>query len=59
MDGDKYIYVQHMSYNLMFEDVREKEYYFEIALALGIFLLLLLLVLYIAVLQKLHPLRIV
>ncbi len=57
MDGDKYIYVQHMSYNLMFEDVREKEYYFEIALALGIFLLLLLLVLYIAVLQKLHPLR--
>lgn len=57
MDGEKYIYVQHMSYNLMFEDIRAKEYYFEIALALGIFLILLLIALYIAVLQKLYPLR--
>jgi two-component system OmpR family sensor kinase len=57
MGDKKYIYVQHMEYNLMLEDVRDEEYYFEIAVALGIFLVLLLLLLYQAVLRKLYPLR--
>jgi two-component system OmpR family sensor kinase len=56
--GEKhYIYVQRMEYNLMLEDKRAKNYYFEIAVASGIFLIGLLLLLYLAVLQKLYPLK--
>ena len=57
MGDAKYIYIQHMRYNLMLEDVREDKYYLEIAVALGVFLVLLLLLLYLAVLRKLYPLR--
>ncbi|MDD3592759.1 MAG: ArsS family sensor histidine kinase [Sulfurovum sp.] len=55
--GKRYIYIQHMAYNLMIEDAREEKYYFEIAVALGVFLTVLLLLLYVAVLRKLYPLR--
>lgn len=55
--GKRYIYIQHMAYNLMLEDAREEKYYFEIAVALGVFLTVLLLLLYVAVLRKLYPLR--
>ena len=56
--GEKhYIYVQRMEYNLMLEDERAKNYYFEIALVTGIFLIGLLLLLYLAVLKKLYPLK--
>jgi len=56
--GEKhYIYVQRMEYNLMLEDDRAKNYYFEIAVASGIFLIGLLLLLYLAVLKKLYPLK--
>ncbi|MFT7823721.1 MAG: ArsS family sensor histidine kinase, partial [Sulfurimonas sp.] len=57
IDDKKYIYVQHMEYNLMLEDIRKDKYYFEIAVALGLFLISLLLLLYFAVLRKLYPLR--
>ena len=52
-----YIYVQRMEYNLMLEDARGRNYYFEIAVASGIFLIGLLLLLYLAVLKKLYPLK--
>ena len=52
-----YIYVQRMEYNLMLQDNRPKNYYFEIAVTTGIFLIGLLLLLYLAVLKKLFPLR--
>jgi len=52
-----YIYVQRMEHNLLLEDARDKNYYFEIAVALGIFLIGLLLLLYLAVLRKLYPLK--
>lgn len=56
--GEKhYIYVQRMEYNLMLEDNRARNYYFEIAVATGIFLIGLLLLLYLAVLKKLYPLK--
>ncbi len=56
--GEKhYIYVQRMEYNLMLEDDRAKNYYFEIAVTSGIFLIGLLLLLYLAVLKKLYPLK--
>jgi len=53
----QYIYGQRLGHNLMLEDNRPKNYYFEIALTLGIFLLALLLLLYLAVLKKLYPLK--
>jgi len=52
-----YIYVQRMKHNLLLQDNRSDNYYFEIAIALGIFLIGLLLVLYLAVLRKLYPLK--
>ncbi len=52
-----YIYVQRMEHNLMLEDNRPENYYFEIAVTLGIFLITLLLLLYLAVLRKLYPLK--
>ncbi|PHS40951.1 MAG: two-component sensor histidine kinase [Sulfurovum sp.] len=52
-----YIYVQRMEHNLMLEDNRPENYYFEIAVTLGIFLIALLLLLYLAVLRKLYPLK--
>jgi len=52
-----YIYVQRMEHNLLLQDNRPDNYYFEIAIALGIFLIGLLLVLYLAVLRKLYPLK--
>jgi two-component system OmpR family sensor kinase len=56
--GEKhYIYVQRMEYNLMLEDKRAKNYYFEIAVGTGVFLIGLLLLLYLAVLRKLYPLK--
>ena len=56
-DDTQYIYGQRLGHNLMLEDNRPKNYYFEIALTLGIFLLALLLLLYLAVLKKLYPLK--
>ena len=56
--NDKYyIYVQRMEHNLLLEDDRRENYYFEIAVALGIFLIGLLLLIYVAVLRKLYPLK--
>lgn len=56
--NDKYyIYVQRMEHNLLLEDDRRENYYFEIAIALGIFLIGLLLLIYVAVLRKLYPLK--
>ncbi len=57
VDNRHYIYVQRMEYNLILEDKRAKNYYFEIATASGIFLIALLLLLYLAVLKKLYPLK--
>ncbi|WP_295417940.1 ArsS family sensor histidine kinase [Sulfurovum sp.] len=57
IDGKHYIYVQHMSYNLMLKEDRPKNYFFEIAVASGVFLIGLLLLLYLAVLKKLYPLK--
>ncbi len=56
--GEKYyFYVQRMQYNLLLEDIRAKDYNFQIALGLGIFLIALLLLLYFAILRKLSPLK--
>ncbi len=52
-----YIYVQRMEHNLLLQDERRENYYFEIAIALGIFLIGLLLLIYLAVLRKLYPLK--
>ena len=52
-----YIYVQRMEHNLLLEDERSDNYYFEIAIALGIFLIGSLLLIYLAVLRKLYPLK--
>ena len=57
IDGQHYIYVQRMSYNLMLKDNRAKNYNFEYAIAIGLFLISLLLLLYLAVLKKLSPLK--
>jgi len=57
VDGERYIYVQRMSYNLLLKDNVPKNFFFEIAVTLGVVLILLLLVLYIAVLKKLSPLK--
>ncbi|WP_309497917.1 ArsS family sensor histidine kinase [Sulfurovum sp.] len=57
LEGKHYIYVQRMEHNLMLEDARPENYYFEIAIALGVFLIGVLLLLYLAVLKKLYPLR--
>ncbi|WP_294951539.1 ArsS family sensor histidine kinase [Sulfurovum sp.] len=57
INGQHYIYVQRMSYNLMLKDDRPENYYFEIAMGVGVFLILLLLLLYLAVLKKLYPLK--
>jgi len=54
----EFIYVQRMEHNLLLEDNRNRNYYFEIAVALGIFLIGLLILLYLAVLKKLSPLKI-
>jgi len=57
LQDKQYIYVQRMEHNLMLQDNRPENYYFEIAVALGIFLIGLLLLLYLAVLKKLYPLK--
>lgn len=57
IEEQNYIYVQRMEHNLMLEDNRPENYYFEIAVTLGVFLIALLLLLYIAVLRKLYPLK--
>lgn len=57
IEEQNYIYVQRMEHNLMLEDNRPENYYFEIAMTLGIFLITLLLLLYLAVLRKLYPLK--
>ena len=56
--GEKrYIYIQRMGYNLLLEDNKAKNFYFEYAILIGIFLISLLLLLYLAVLKKLSPLK--
>lgn len=55
--GRYYIYIQRMAHNLLLEDIRPNNYFFEIAVALGVFLITLLLLLYLAVLKKLYPLK--
>jgi len=57
IDGEHYIYVQHISYHLLFKDYIPKNYFFEIAVGSGLFLIMLLLLLYLAVLKKLSPLK--
>jgi len=57
VDGQNYIYVQRMSYNLLLKDDVPKNFFFEIAVTLGIVLILLLLLIYFAVLKKLYPLK--
>jgi len=57
IEDKHYIYVQRMQHNLLLEDDRAENYYFEIAIALGVFLIALLLILYLAVLRKLYPLK--
>jgi len=57
IEGKHYINVQRMSYNLMLENNKPDNYYFEIAIASGIFIILLLLLIYLAVLKKLYPLK--
>jgi len=57
IEGNHYIYVQRMSYNLMLRDDRPEDYKFEIAMTTGVFLIFLLLLLYLAVLKKLYPLK--
>jgi two-component system OmpR family sensor kinase len=57
VDGDRYIYVQRMSYNLLLKDDVPKTFFFEIAVTLGVVLIILLLMLYFAVLKKLYPLK--
>jgi two-component system OmpR family sensor kinase len=57
IEGQHYINVQRMSYDLMLENDLKENYYFEIAIAAGIFLILLLLLIYLAVLKKLYPLK--
>ncbi|HQR73118.1 MAG TPA: ArsS family sensor histidine kinase [Sulfurovum sp.] len=55
--GTHYIYVQRMEHNLLLQDDRPENYFFEIAVTLGIFLIGLLLLVYLAVLKKLEPLK--
>jgi len=57
VDDKHYIYVQRLAHNIMLQDNRPENYYFEIAVALGVFLIGLLLLLYLAVLKKLYPLK--
>ena len=45
IEEQNYIYVQRMEHNLMLEDNRPENYYFEIAVTLGVFLIELLLML--------------
>ena len=55
--GTHYIYVQRMQHNLLLQDNRPENYFFEIAVTLGIFLIGLLLLVYLAVLKKLETLK--
>jgi len=57
VDGERYIYVQRMSYNLLLKDDVPENFFFEIAVTLGIVLTLILLMIYIMVLRKLYPLK--
>jgi two-component system OmpR family sensor kinase len=57
VEGQRYIYVQRMSYNLLLKDDVPENFFFEIAVTLGIVLTLLLLLIYIMVLRKLYPLK--
>ncbi|HFS82359.1 MAG TPA: HAMP domain-containing histidine kinase [Epsilonproteobacteria bacterium] len=57
IEGLRYVYVQHMKYNLMLKDNRGKNYFFDMAIGIGIFLIVLLFILYFAVLRKLYPLK--
>ncbi len=57
VEGERYIYVQRMSYNLMLKDDVPENFFFEIAVTLGIVLTALLLLIYIMVLRKLYPLK--
>ena len=57
IEGEHFIYVQRLGYNLMLKDARPKNYNFELATVVGISLIALLLVLYLAILKKLYPLK--
>jgi two-component system OmpR family sensor kinase len=57
VEGERYIYVQRMSYNLMLKDDVPENFFFEIAVILGIVLTSLLLLIYLAILRKLYPLK--
>jgi two-component system OmpR family sensor kinase len=57
IEGEHFIYVQRLGYNLMLKDARPKNYNFELATIVGISLIALLLVLYLAILKKLYPLK--
>ncbi|MDQ7085121.1 MAG: hypothetical protein Q9M36_09395 [Sulfurovum sp.] len=52
IQGNHYIYVQRMAHNIMLQDNRPENYYFEIAVSLGIFLITLLLLLLFSSTQK-------
>jgi len=57
IEGERYFYVQRMSYNLLLKDDVPKNFFFEIAVTLGVVLIVLLLLLYLMVLKKLYPLK--
>ncbi len=57
IEGQHYIYVQRLGYNLMLEDARPRNYNFGIASVIGFFLITLLILLYLAILKKLYPLK--
>jgi two-component system OmpR family sensor kinase len=57
IQGKFYIHVQRMASSFLLEDMRPKNHFFAIAVTVGIFLIILLLLLYLAVLKKLYPLK--
>ena len=57
INGEHFIYVQRLGYNLMLEDDRPKNYNLKVALGIGLLLIFFLLILYLAILKKLYPLK--
>ncbi len=57
IEDEHYIYVQRLGYNLMLVDNRSKNYNIGIAMAVGIVLIITLLIIYLAILNKLYPLK--
>jgi two-component system OmpR family sensor kinase len=57
IDGEHFIYVQRLGYNLMLKDNRPKNYTFGMVIAIGFILIFSLLFLYLAILKKLYPLK--